>query len=149
MLALKLVRLIESDSDKLARGLIKRLEHEPKCANLGVVPREELQQRAYEVYHNLASWLMDMTEYDLLKRYRPLGVRGAEQGVPFADVYWALVVTKENLCDFLREQAMSEIQVDLFGAFEAYRQIDGFFERAIYYAAQGYASVKHRAYAVA
>ena len=149
MLALKLVRLIESDSEKLAQSLIRRLEHEPKCANLSVVPREELHQRAFEVYHNLVSWLMDMTEYDVLTRYRPLGVRRAEQGVPFADVYWALVVTKENLCDFLRDQAMSEAQVDMFGVFEAHRQIDRFFQRAIYYAAEGHASVKHHAYAIA
>jgi hypothetical protein len=149
MLALKLVRLIESDSERLAQGLIKRLEREPKCVNLSVVPREELQQRAYEVYHNLASWLLDMTEYDILTTYRPLGVRRAEQGVPFADLYWALVVTKENLCDFLRDQAMSEAQVELFGVLEAHRQIDRFFDRAIYFAAQGYASVKHRAYAIA
>ncbi len=149
MLALKLVRLIESDSDKLAKNLIRRIEHEPKCANMAVVPRDELHQRASEVYRNLSSWLTDMTEYDILTTYRPLGVRRAEQGVPFSDFYWALVVTKENLCDYLRDQAMSEAQIDMFGVFETHRQIDRFFERAIYFASEGYASVRHHAHAVA
>lgn len=149
MIALKLVRLIEAHSYNLAHGLIRRIEQEPKCAGMAAVPALELEQRAFEVYHNLTDWLTDKTEREIEATYKALGIRRAEQGVPFAAFYWALVVTKDHLCEFVREEGFSERNMDLFGIFELHRLVDQFFERAIYYAAQGYAGAKQRVHAVA
>ena len=62
MLAGRLVRLIEKNSEKLARELSEKVWNSPRCSDLRKVPPDELQARTREIYQNLNNWLMDMTE---------------------------------------------------------------------------------------
>ena len=75
---------------------------------------------------------------DLEQRYRHIGARRAQQGVPFSQVAWAIVLTKDNLWEFLKRETEIERPVEVFGELEMLQLLDHFFDRAIYYAGVGY-----------
>jgi len=140
MIALRLVHLIESHSEQLAEGLVQKLERSTRAADLRRVPATELADRAREVYRNLSDWLLTKTEDDIERVYTPLGRHRAEQGVTLSALCWALMMTEENLWDFLELEGMRERPLEILGGFELLRLLDQFFDQAIYFATLGYES---------
>jgi len=138
MLALRLVHLIESHSDELADGLIHKLHTSERMSDLRKVPAAELHARCHEIYRNLSSWLLSKTESDIEKVYTHLGARRSEQGVSLAHLTWAILQTKEHLWDFLEREGYHGGAEDVYGELELLRQLDQFFDRAVYFAAEGY-----------
>jgi hypothetical protein len=140
MIALRLVRLIESHSEELTESLIQKVERSSRAADLQKVPSHELRERAREVYRNLSDWLLTKTEDDIERVYTPLGRHRAQQGVTLSAVCWALMMTEENLWDFLEMEGMREQPLEILGGFELLRLMDSFFDQAIYFATLGYES---------
>lgn len=140
MIALRLVRLIESHSEQLTESLVHKLERSSRAADLRKVPAQELRERAREIYRNLSDWLLTKTEDDIERVYTPLGRRRAEQGVTLSALCWALMMTEENLWDFLEMEGMREKPLEILGGFELLRLLDSFFDQAIYFATLGYES---------
>ena len=138
MLAYRLVRLIESHSDALASSLLKRVQDSEFARDYRNVPSEELKERVYEVYRHLGEWLLGKSDFDIRTRYREIGARRAEQHVPLSQLVWVIVLTKENLWDYLKNEAALERPVEVFGELEMLQLLDQFFDRAIYYASDGY-----------
>lgn len=138
MLTYKLVRLIETHSDTLAAGLLAKVRNSLRLGEYGSVPPEELQQRVYEIYRHLGEWLLSRREIDLERRYIEIGARRAAQGVPLSQLIWAIILTKENLRDFLKGESAMERPPEGFGRLELLELLEQFFDRAIHYAAIGY-----------
>jgi hypothetical protein len=140
MIALRLVHLIEAHSEQLTESLLHKLERSSRAADLRKVSTQEIRERAREVYRNLSDWLLTKTEDDIERVYTPLGRRRAEQGVDLSAVCWALMMTEENLWDFLEMEGMREKPLEILGGFELLRLLDLFFDQAIYFATLGYES---------
>ena len=138
MIALRLVRLIESHSDQLAESLLQKIRRSSRAADLRRVPEHEVQERTYEVYRNLSDWLLTKTEDDIERVYKPLGRRRAEQGVSLSALCWAIMMIEENLWEFLEMEGMREKPLELLGSLELLRMLDQFFDQAVYYATLGY-----------
>ena len=138
MLALRLVHLIESHSDELADGLIRKLHTSDRMPDLRKIPTAELHARCREIYRNLSTWLVSKTEKDIEHVYTQLGARRAGQGISLAHLIWAILQTKEHLWDFLDREGYHGGAQDVFGELELLRLLDQFFDRAVYFAADGY-----------
>ena len=138
MIALRLVHLIESHSEELAEGLTKKLLSSDRTRDLRKVPADELHHRCHEIYRNLSDWLLNKTEHDIEKVYKGLGARRAAQGVSIAGLTWAILLTKEHLWAFLEWEGVHGGLHNVFGELELLRLLDQFFDRAVYYAAEGY-----------
>ena len=138
MLAYRLVRLIETHSEQLANGVLKKLETCDKCKDFSKVPPEEFKQRVTEVYHSLGTWLLGKSERDIDRLYREIGRRRAHQGVPLSQLLWAIALTKENLVDFLQSETSDFEPPELVGELEILQLLGQFFDRASYYAALGH-----------
>lgn len=138
MFSYRLVRLIESHADALAAGLEERVLDNPQVSHFRQIPKHELRERVYEIYRHLGEWLLGKNELDIENRYREIGMRRAEQGVPLSEVLQAIVLTKENLWDFLKGEAVIDRAVEIMGELELLQMLEMFFDRAIYYAAVGY-----------
>ncbi len=138
MIALRLVRLIESHSEELAESLLHKLERSSRTADLSKVPLHEIHERGRDVYRNLSDWLLNKTYEDIERVYVPLGRRRAKQGVTMSALCWALILTEENLWDFLELEGMREKPLEILGGFELLRLLDRFFDQAIYFAMLGY-----------
>jgi hypothetical protein len=138
LLAYRLVRMIEMHSDALAQSLLAKVQTSHKTSAFSQVPVVELRQRVYEMYRHLGDWLLGKTEIDIEARYKEIGGRRAAQGVPFSQVVEAIVLTKDNLWEFLMKEAAVDRPVEVFGELEMLQLLDQFFDRAIFYAAVGY-----------
>jgi len=142
MLAMRLVRLIESHADRLSHCLSQRLQHDSHCADLCKVPQEELNFRSYEIYCHLSEWLLSKTEHELERSYTEIGARRARQGVAFSHLLYAMAATKEVLWTFLQDEGVVTKPIELFAEMELYRLLDQFFDKALYYLATGYERVQ-------
>ena len=138
MLALRLVRLIESHADRLSKDLIHRLENDPRCVELRKVPEEELIRRSYDIYRHLSEWMLHKSEHELEHTYRELGVRRAAQEVALSQVLYAVLATKEQLWKFLQDEGAVTSPVELYGEMELFHLVDQFFDKAVCYMAAGY-----------
>jgi len=138
MLAYRLVRLIETHSDGLATGLLARVQSSEFTRDYCKVPSMDLQERVYEIYRHLGEWLLGKTDFDIRERYMEIGARRALQQVPLSQVVWVIVLTKENLLDYLKNEAGMERPTEVFGELEMLQLLDQFVDRSMFYASMGY-----------
>ena len=139
MLAYRLVRLIETHSTQLSEGLLEKLHNCEKCRDYRTrVPSEDLRAAVFEIYNHLGESLLGKSEGDIERRYVQIGMRRAQQGVLLSELMYAIVLTREHLWDFLKKEDTMERPVEVFGELEMLQMLEGFFDKAIYYAAVGY-----------
>ncbi len=138
MFSYRLVRLIETHADALAAGLEEKVRRSPQVSHFRNISSHELRERVYEIYRHLGDWLLGKNELDIEHRYREIGARRAQQKVPLSEVVQAIVLTKENLWEFLKDEAVMDRAVEIMGELELLQMLEMFFDRAIYYAAVGY-----------
>ncbi len=138
MLAYKFVRMIEQHSENLAESLLRRVQHSPLTMEYKKVPPGELKDRVREIYQHLGTWLLEKSELEVERRYADIGARRAQQGVPLSQVIWAIVLTKENLWEYIRDESIPDRPVEVFGELEILRLLDQFFDRAICAVALGH-----------
>jgi len=138
MFSYRLVRLIESHADALAGGLEEKVQNNSQVPHFRDIPAHELRERVFEIYRHLGEWLLGKNELDIEHRYREIGARRAQQRVPLSEVVQAIVLTKENLWEFLKSEAVMDRAVEIMGELELLQMLEMFFDRAIYYAAVGY-----------
>ena len=138
MMLYRLVRLIETHSEALATSLLDRVQNSGLTPSYQNVPSAELKERVYEIYRHLGEWLVGKDESYLEQRYLKIGAKRASQRVPVCEVIWVIVLTKENLWEFVKKEAVLERPVEVFGELEMLQLLEQFFDRAIYYAAVGY-----------
>jgi hypothetical protein len=138
MMAYRLVRLIEAHSDALAAGLLHRVQNSEYTRAYSNVPPEELKQRVCEIYRHLGAWLLGKNEFDIEARYLEIGARRANQQVPLSQLTMTIILTKENLWEFLKKESVLDRPVEVFGELELLQLLEQFFDRAIFYASVGY-----------
>jgi len=144
MFTVRLVQLIETRAENLSEGLMHKLRSSEKCRELlHKVPPEELKRRTHEIYRNLSDWLLDKTESEIEERYVGLGIRRAQQGVPFSAFLWAVSATKDCLWEFLQGEGLLEKPVEFFDEMELFHSLERFFDRVLYFAAIGYESARY------
>jgi len=138
MLLYRLVRLIENHSQGLAASLLLRVHECEHAEAYHNVPAEELEERVYEIYRHLGEWLLGKTEFDIEQRYLEIGARRAQQNVPFSQVAMVIMLTKDNLWEYLKKESVLERPTEVFGELEMLQMLEQFFDRAIFYAALGH-----------
>lgn len=139
MLAYKLVRLIETNSDTLSAGLLKKVQNSELTRSYRNVPADDLKDRVFDIYRHLGEWLLGKgSGFDIEQRYEEIGTRRVHQGVPISELIWVIILTKENLWEFLQKESLPERPIEAFGELEMLQLLDQFFDRAIYYASVGY-----------
>jgi hypothetical protein len=143
MMLYRLVHLIESHSQALSACLLDRVQSSEAAPDYKNVPPDDLKERVYEVYRHLGDWLLTKDELDLERRYLRVGADRAKQKVPFSQVAWVIVLTKDNLWEFLKKEPTEDRPVEVYGELEMLQLLDHFFDRAIYYAALGYELQEH------
>jgi hypothetical protein len=57
--------------------------------------------------------------------------------VPASQLTWTIILTKENLWEYLQKESVLDRPAEVFGELEMLQLLDQFFDRAIYYGAMG------------
>jgi|SRR5690242_12531684 hypothetical protein len=142
LLAYHLVCIVERHADELADTLLRQVQKSLRTVEFcRRVPAIDLKLRVYEIYRDLV-WLRKRAEGEIERRYHEIGMRRAAQGVPFGELAYAIILTKENLWSFLLKNAPIDRTVEVYGELELLQQLAYFFDRAITYAAAGYESAE-------
>jgi hypothetical protein len=143
MFAFKLIQLIEMRAEPLSEGLMRKLKKNDRCIELlRRVSSDELRSRSHEIYRNLNDWLRNTTESEIEERYIGLGMKRAQQGVPYSDFLWAVSATKEHLWEFMQAEGLFAEPVDMFGGMDLLHSLDRFFDCILYFAAVGYQNAR-------
>jgi len=138
MLAYRLVRLIEKHADSLTAELHDRVTTSTLLPHYRNVPADDLKTCVQEIYRHLGDWLLGRNEKDLEARYKEIGARRAQQKVPFHELLWAIILTKETLWEYMREESVTSQPAEVYGEMEVLQLLDQFFDRAEYWAAMGF-----------
>jgi hypothetical protein len=141
MLGTRYSHLIEKHSEELAEGLVRKLQTSERTEAYRAVPPDDLKRNLREVYEHLGDWLSNKTETELQARYSQVGTRRAGQGIPLAQVVWALIVSKEHLWMFLEREAYADTAIQLAGELTFILTLEQFFDRAIYFTTAAYTGV--------
>ena len=82
------------------------------------------------------------TEADIESRYTNIGMRRAEEGISVTQLLWCIMLVKENLWEYLRNNENLENTAQIFGELVLTQMVDQFFDRAMYYAVAGHESAR-------
>ena len=139
MRALKLVQHMKANGTRMSEAMIEKIRASDKCTDLILkVPAEEQKRYALNIYSDLTSWLATETDSIIEERYVALGVRRAQQGVAFSDLFWAVCIAREHLWEYMQQECLLEEPVEFWGGVQLLRSLDQFFDRALYFALVGY-----------
>jgi hypothetical protein len=144
MLGIRFAKLIEHNSEKLAAGLVVKLQESERTRSYREIPSSQLQYQLKDLYQNLSLWLTTKTDSEIQNRYHDLGKRRAEQGVPLQEFAWAVIVAKEHLWVFLQREAMADQAYQLLSELDFLLLLEQFFDRALYYSITAYSAVSKR-----
>jgi hypothetical protein len=134
----RLIRTIESNAEEFAQSTVKKLRSSRRTESYHKLPDKDMYNRCYEVCRNLGSWLWEKSDQAVQARFNELGERRCQEGIPLAEVLWALVLTKERLLEYLGAYGLADSAMELYQQQELDRLIGHFFDRAVCYAAAGY-----------
>lgn len=134
----RFVRTIESNAEEFAEGTVKKLQTSTRTEAYHKLSHRDLYHRCYDIYHNLGHWLWEKSEGAIQAQYNELGERRFAEGIPLAQVLWALILTKERLLEYLGSCGLVDSAMDLYQQQEFIRLIDHFFDRAVCYTGEGY-----------
>lgn len=145
MFAVRMIHLIDAHAARISEQLIPQLEKSDNCHQLMQrVPRQELEMRAREIYHHLSDWLLAKTHAEMEERYIGIGMRRADQGVPFSELLSAFALTKDCLWEHLEQDGLFEDPVELIGDLHLLRSVGRFFDHIAHAAAIGYEAAHAR-----
>lgn len=144
MLGMKLVRLIEKHSDTLSRELTEQVLTSEHTSDFRKIPPEDLRLAATDLYRNLGEWLLQKREKEIMNRFKAVATRRVQEGIRPHQMVWALMLTRDCLWRFLRKEAFLDSIVELHAELELQQLLNQFFDRAIYYAIQGYEEAEER-----
>jgi len=102
----------------------------------------ELKKLVSGIYGQLGQWLVNKTEEDIESRYTSIGMQRAEEGVSVAQLLWCIMLVKENLWEYLRNNENLENTAQIFGELVLTQMVDQFFDRAMYYAVRGHENAR-------
>lgn len=125
----RLIRAIESNAEEFAQSTVKKLRSSPRTESYHNLPDKDMYNRCYEVYRNLGRWLWEKSDQAIQARFNELGERRRQEGIPLAEVLWALVLTKDHLLEYLGAYGLADSAMELYQQQELDRLIGHFFDR--------------------
>jgi hypothetical protein len=138
MLSDLLIRIMESHAEELTRGAVNKLLNRPQTRSYRRLSAGDLHRRVFEVYHDLGRWLLKNTERAIQDRYNDLGAQRFNEGIPLAEVLWGLLLTRDQLREYIGTHMLADSALELYREQELDRLVGGFFDRAVCYSAEGY-----------
>ena len=139
MRAAKLVQRLRVNADSMSERLLEKIRNSPTCSDLlHRVPAEEHKRYALDIYRDLVEWLALETDTAIESRYMELGIRRAQQGVPFSQLFWAVCITREYLWEYIQQECLLDEPVEFWGGVGLLRLLNQFFDRALYSALVAY-----------
>jgi hypothetical protein len=138
MVSGKLIRLIESHEEEIARSILRAIRHQQSLLHMGRLPDQELRERGEQILKNLDHWLAHANEQKLAHEYETLGRERFDEGIPLHEAAECLFLIKEKMIDFLDEQGSEHDSLALYAEEQFERRIGRFFDLLLVHLIRGY-----------
>ena len=149
MISAKLIELIEIHADRLTADTVRELTTNPRTAGLRTVPRDDLEQRVFQVFHHLGSWIANPRSERVEAEFTEWGRRRFSQGIPLSEVVYAMIVLKRHLRRYIGDNGLVDaafprmegdyvLPMHLYNLEDLNVSVGQFFDEAIYCLARGY-----------
>ena len=149
MLASRLIQLVETHADSLAREAVEDLLTNERTTSFQKASRAELELRLVVLYQNLGNWLANPKEDDVREEYEHWGRTRYRQGIPLCEIIYSVILSKRHLRRFIREHGLVAfsgdrvapgelVPVELYSIQELNYLVGDFFDQALYHLASGY-----------
>ena len=160
MLAMRLIKLIETHADSLTREVVEDLHHNEHTPAFRHISTSELESRILRLYQNLGNWIGEPNDDAIRAEYEEWGRARAHQGVPLSQLMYSVILTKKHLRKYIREHANiifsgdavtpgEFIPVELYSIQELNYTVGDFFDRALYHLMRGHEQASEAKRAVA
>lgn len=143
MLHEKFIGIVETHAELLTRNWIKEVKTNPLTPSYRNLSDDVLHATVYDVYLRLSRWLQnDETTYrETADHYLRLGRARAESGVKLSEVIYAVILSRVELLNYIRNQGIINNSIDMWRALEFFHKINSFFDKVLYFVSSGYESV--------
>jgi hypothetical protein len=138
MVSSKFVQMIESHSDQIAERVLRRVRQDSRFSHMAGLPETELKDACHRVLRNLGHWLTASADAEIERYYQERGRVRADEEVPLSEAVFFLIVLKEKMLDYIRDQGFTQNTVDLYAEEELEHQVGRFFDSATYNLIRGY-----------
>jgi hypothetical protein len=135
------VALIEQHAAELTEQWLARVREDSRTPTYHNYDRDELYNRAFSVYSQLGRWLSyDTTKEEIARIYTAMGKQRLKEGFSLSEVIHALILIRRVLWFKILSSGVLNTALDLNLAMDLSNQTIVFFDRAIFYTAQGFES---------
>lgn len=139
IIASKLIKIIEKNSDVIADRWVDDVSTLPYTRSYWAVPPDELHERAASVCSRMGYYLgRTLPKEKLASFYRRLGKARRSKEYPIEEIVMALLLLKRHIWLFVLQEGLLSTNLELYQALELNNRVVLYFDRAIYYATQGY-----------
>jgi len=130
---------MKNNAESMSATVLEKIRASERCKELvAKVPAEDQKNHAVDTYSALTDWLANQSDSTLQDRYIAFGVRRAQQGVPFSQVFWAVCIASEHLWDYMQQECLLEEPVEFWGGVMLLHSLKQFFDRILYFTLLGY-----------
>jgi hypothetical protein len=148
MLSVRLIKLIETRAESLAREVVEDLLTNENTPAFRRIHKAELEPRVFAFYQNLGNWIGDPKNDTVRAEYEEWGRIRSRQGIPVSEIVYSLILTKRHLRRYIRENAFvvfsgdrvtpgELIPFELYNMLELNYAVGDFFDNALYYLTRG------------
>jgi hypothetical protein len=146
MFARRVIEHLRKDADHLSAEFIQTIKGSENCGELlRRVPAAEQRQSTRDIYRHLTDWLQGEPKKKE-KYYVALGMRRAEQGVPFHELLSVIFAAREYFWDYVERETLLDAPVDFWGGVKLMRSLNACFDNALYYTSVGYQEISTQHY---
>lgn len=139
--SMSLVELVERDADHLTKKWLEIIRAHEGMPTYHTYDEEKLYERCFSVYSQLGKWLSaETTKEEIRAIYTALGAQRRKEGFQFSEVLEAFVITRRVLWSKVESEGLLDTALDLNQALALSDRAIVFFDRAMFYACQGYES---------
>ncbi len=145
VIATKLIKIIEKNSDIIADKWVDEVTTSPYTRSYWNVSREDLTERAANICQRIGYFLgKRLPRERLASFYRRIGEARRAQGYEVEEVVMALLLLKRQIWLFVMQEGFLNVNLELYQALELNNRVVLYFDRAIYFVAQAYSEADKR-----
>jgi hypothetical protein len=112
MLFPRLIELIQTHAQALTQEAVQDLLTNPRTPSFRGVPRDELEERIFTLYHDLGEWIGDRNDDRVRAEYEDWGRRRYDQGIRLSEIIFAIVVLKRHLRRYVKDHGLIDVKAE-------------------------------------
>ena len=144
MLSGRLVNLIETNWEEIAKRLRRAVKSHPDLQNLATHSEADMREWCQEILEHLGYMLSATKEQEVQRRFEVLGKLRFEEDVPLHEAVLRFQLLKAKILEFVHEQGYQMSAIELYAEEEFALRLGRFFDGCVYHIVRGYEKAMRR-----